>query len=702
MRVEYGKVSPLGATWDGTGTNFAVYSSHAQAVDLCLFDSRNSAQESKRIHLAKSESDVWNCFVPGVGPGRAYGFRAYGPYEPKKGLRFNPAKLLLDPYARTIAGPDSWDDVLLDYDPSRSKSDLVADTRDSAIFAPRSIVTDPRFDWKDDAPPGIPLEKTVIYECHIKGLTYRHPDLREKIRGTYLGLCSEPIVEHLIKLGITAVELLPVHKSVTESRLSRLGLTNYWGYNTIGYFAPDDRFVSGHPGQEVNEFKTMVRRLHRAGIEVILDVVYNHTGESDDLGPALFLRGLDNSVYYRLDRNDPSKYVNDAGCGNTLNAGHPVVQSLITDSLYYWVQEMHVDGFRFDLATVLMRDQQGEIKEGNFLSNLTRDPLLSKVKLIAEPWDLGFDGYRFGRMPRGFSEWNDTYRDTVRRFWRCDMGQVGPLATRLSGSSDVFESQGRKVQAGINYVTCHDGFTLRDLVSYKEKHNLANKEDNRDGRSDNLSLNCGAEGATDNPDIVRARYQMIKNHLATLVFSFGVPMLQQGDELGRSQQGNNNAYCQDSELTWVDWNLDSKQKGLIDFVRNIFAIRRRCSAFCRQAFFTGKPAPNTNQKDIAWLKPDGSEMTDREWCDPQYRILGMLISNASAIASPSPGAVQEPYCFLLLLNASDREVGFALPRFSIRGRWTSGESTENKPRPVEGAYASLGPNSLRVLLYELS
>ncbi len=701
MRVEYGKASPLGAFWDGIGTNFAVFSSHAEAVDLCLFDSPYSARESKRIHLARSESNVWHCYLPGVGPGRAYGFRAHGPYAPEKGHRFNPANLLLDPYARSITRHNSWSDALLDYDPSRAKEELIADDRDSAAVAPRAIVVDPRFDWHGDAAPEIPWEQTVIYECHVKGLTRQHPDIPQKLQGTFLGLCSEPIIEHLNALGVTAVELLPVHRSVSEQRLIKLGLVNYWGYSTIGYFAPDARFASGPPGEEFNEFKTMVQKLHRAGVEVIIDVVYNHTGESDRLGPTLFLRGLDNAVYYRLDSEDRSEYVDHTGCGNTLNVSQPQVRRLIIDSLHYWVEEMHVDGFRFDLATALTRDGEGRVVENSLFTALTQDPILSRVKLIAEPWDLGPEGYKLGNMPHGVSEWNDKYRDTVRRFWRGDPGQVGALATRLSGSSDLFERRGKKVQAGVNYVTCHDGFTLRDLVSYKEKHNTANSERNRDGRADNLSRNFGAEGPTDNPDILAARNQMARSIMATLAFSHGVPMILQGDEIGRTQQGNNNAYCQDNALSWVDWNLDAEQKSLLDFVRRLFAIRRQCALYSRQDFFSGQKNPITGQKDLAWLTPAGTETSEQEWRNPERRVLGMLLCKTSTSNDPSLKAVAESFSFCLLLNAEERVVEFALPRPSVSGHWIDALSSEQDPRPLQNDLVSLGPRSVRVLLYEL-
>lgn len=701
MRMENGRPSPLGAIWDGLGTRFSVFSSNAEAMDLCLFDSPDSAKESKRVRLARSESGVWGCYLSDVGPGQVYGFRAFGPYEPKKGHRFNPAKLLLDPYARSITRHSSWSDALLDYDPSRAKKGLIADRRDSAGVAPRSIVVDSNFDWQGDKSPRIPWERTVIYECHIKGLTQQHPDIPQKLRGTFLGLCYEPIIEHLREIGVTAVELLPIHRSVSERRLTKLGLVNYWGYNTVGFFAPDTRFASGTMKNEVDEFKTMVRRLHRAGFEVILDVVYNHTGESDRWGPTLFLRGLDNAIYYRLEAEDPAEYVNYTGCGNTLNVAHPQVRCLIIDSLRYWVEEMHVDGFRFDLATVLTRDQDGRVAEDNLFTSINQDPVLSRVKLIAEPWDLGPDGYRLGMMPREVGEWNDKYRDTVRRFWRGDLGQVGALATRLSGSSDLFKNRGKSPQAGINYVTSHDGFTLRDLVSFNDKHNAANGEDNRDGRTDNISRNFGVEGPTDNRDILQSRYQMARNFIATLVFSHGVPMIVQGDEMGRTQRGNNNAYCQDNALSWVDWNLDSDQKSLLDFVRRLFAIRRRFSFYSRQDFFTGQIDPATGQKDLAWLRPLGSEMTEKQWRDSNRRVLGMVLSRASTNIDASSETTVEPFLFFLMLNAQDREVGFVLPNLSKRGRWVDAISSEQRPRPLQGVFANLGPRSIRVLFYEL-
>ncbi|HEY3011430.1 MAG TPA: glycogen debranching protein GlgX, partial [Gemmatimonadales bacterium] len=546
-RVGPGAPAPLGATWDGGGTNFAIFSRHATRVELCLFAGPDDRVEAERVELRERTGHVWHAYVPEVGPGLGYGYRVYGPYAPDKGHRFNPAKLLLDPYAKAIGGTITWNDALSGYpvrstDPDR---DLIADPRDSAAVIPKCLVVDTAFAWGDDHHPRTPWDRTVIYEAHVKGMTMLHPDVPERLRGTYLGLATPPIIDHLTALGVTAIELLPVHHVASERRLIEQGHTNYWGYSSIGYFAPDARYASGRLGEQVTEFKSMVKRFHQAGLEVILDVVYNHTAEGNHLGPTLSFRGIDNATYYRPHPDSPRFYADFTGCGNMVDLRHTHVRTLVMDSLRYWVQEMHVDGFRFDIAPVLARDDVGVNLSGGFMQMVCQDPVLSRVKLIAEPWDLGPGGYQTGRFPAGWSEWNDKYRNAVRQFWRGDPGLIGDLAFRLTGSSDLYTSSGRTPQASVNFVTCHDGFTLHDLVSYETKHNLANGEDNRDGTDYHLSRNWGVEGPTETVRTLHIRERMKRNFLATLAFSQGVPMLAHGDELGRTQSGNNNAYCHD-------------------------------------------------------------------------------------------------------------------------------------------------------------
>ncbi|HHN72800.1 MAG TPA: glycogen debranching enzyme GlgX, partial [Thermopetrobacter sp.] len=575
MKIRPGSPYPLGATWDGVGVNFAIFSEHATRVELCLFDSVDAERESVRIPLPERTDMVWHGYVPDLIPGQLYGYRVYGPWDPEQGHRFNPNKVVFDPYAKAVGRPLRWADELYGYTYGHPSADLKMDERDNAAWAPLAAVIDPAFTWGDDRRPNTPWHNTVIYEVHVKGFTKLHPEVPELLRGTYSGLASEPAIRHLKELGVTAVELMPVHHHAYERHLVEHNLSNYWGYNTLAFFAPDTRYAAAtQPAEAVREFKRMVRVLHAAGLEVILDVVYNHTAEGNHLGPTLSLRGIDNAAYYRLSPENRRYYVDFTGCGNTLNMVHPRVLQLIMDSLRYWVLDMHVDGFRFDLASTLARELHEVDKLGAFFDIIHQDPVLSQVKLIAEPWDLGEGGYQVGNFPVGWTEWNGRYRDTVRAFWKGDGGMMSEMATRLAGSSDLYEHSGRRPYASINFVTCHDGFTLQDLVSYNEKHNEANLEGNRDGENNNLSWNCGVEGPTDDPAIVALRERQKRNFIATLMLSQGVPMISGGDELSRTQRGNNNAYCQDNEISWYDWQLDERRRDFLEFVRYVVKLRR--------------------------------------------------------------------------------------------------------------------------------
>jgi isoamylase len=612
-----GRPHPLGATWDGGGVNFALFSKHAERVELCLFDPRGR-REIERVALASRTDFVWHCYLPEARPGLLYGYRVHGPHEPERGHRFDAHKVLLDPYARLIRHQ-------------------------------RSQVVDPAFTWGDDRPPRTPWPDTVIYELHVKGFTQLHPEVPEQLRGTYAGLATEPILNYLRKLGVNAIELLPIHALVDERRLVQHGLRNYWGYNSIGFFAPEMRYsATGTLG----EFKSMVKTLHAAGIEVILDVVYNHTGEGDHAGPTLAFRGIDNAIYYRLDPAHPRRYVNTTGTGNSVNAAHRVVLALIMDSLRYWVEEMHVDGFRFDLATTLARNAQGAYDRNvAFLAAVRQDPVISRVKLIAEPWDLGEGGYQLGNFPPGWAEWNDKYRDTVRRYWRGDEGLLGEVASRISGSQDLFHNSGRAPTASINFVTTHDGFTLQDLVSYEQKRNEANLEGNRDGAADSHSWNCGVEGPSNDPQVNDLRKRQKRNFLATLLFSQGVPLLTAGDELGRTQLGNNNAYCQDNELSWVDW--EGMDRELLAFTQQVLALRKRHPLFRRRTY----PKP----ENTSWLTPDGREMKDEDWKLPFARCLGVLMIGQRLAERDERGNPVLDDDLLLLLNAHHEPIDFALP-----------------------------------------
>ena len=686
ITVRPGSPAVLGAHWDGEGTNFALCSERATAVELCLFDGPDDAREAFRVPLQERTGPVWHGYLPDIRPGHLYGYRVHGPWAPEQGHRFNPAKLLLDPYARAITGTIRWSDALSGHVIGHPEQDLVPDPRDSAGGLPKCVVVEPAFTWADDRPPRTPWAETVIYECHVKGMTMRHPDVPGPLRGTYLGLASEPILEHLRSLGVTAVGLLPVCHFVTERLLGERGMVNYWGYNPIGYFAPDVRYATGRLGQQVTEFKTMVKRFHRAGIEVIIDVVYNHTAEGNHLGPTLCFRGLDNSAYYRLDPTNPRHYLDYTGCGNTLDIRRPEALRLVLDSLRYWAEELHVDGFRFDLAPALGRDPDEFNGAARFFEVVRQDPVLADVKLIAEPWDLGPNGYHLGQFPCGWAEWNGKYRDAVRSFWRGDPGQLPEIAARLGGSPDLFET-GRPPQAGVSFVTCHDGFTLLDLVSYERKHNEANGEENRDGNEHNLSRNWGVEGLSEAAHVVRIRERMQRNFLAILACSLGVPMLSHGDELGRTQHGNNNAYCQDNPVTWVDWEPTPARSELLEFTRRVFRLRAELPLFRRRAFPSrpgdGRPG------ELAWLRPDGEPMGQEDWEHAQAHALAMLLSDGAD-------------ALLLALNAGGRSRTFVLPALPLPGEWRVQIHTTLGECGVTDGAVSVPARSLVLLRLEAS
>jgi isoamylase len=651
-----GQPYPLGATFDGTGTNFAVFSRVATRIDLCLFDHDGA---ETRVTLPEVTASVWHGYLPGVTPGQRYGFRVHGPYEPDQGLWCNPAKLLIDPYARAVDGDIHWDPAVFGYefDDPDVRNDL-----DSAPFAPRSVVVSPFFDWDVDRPPRTPLHETVIYEVHVKGFTETHPGVPEALRGTYAGLSHPAAISHLVDLGVTAVELLPVHQFVHHAHLAERGLRNYWGYDSVAFFAPHGEYSSaGTCGQQVAEFKAMVRELHRVGIEVILDVVYNHTGEGNHMGPTLSMRGFDNLSYYRTVADEPRYYQDYTGTGNTLNVRDPDVLRLMMDSLRYWVTEMHVDGFRFDLASALARELHDVDRLSAFFDLIHQDPVVGQVKLIAEPWDVGEGGYQVGNFPPQWSEWNGKYRDCVRDFWRGENSTLAEFANRFTGSSDLYEFEGRRPSSSINFVTAHDGFTLADLVSYNEKHNDANGEDSRDGTDDNRSWNCGAEGPTNDEAIVELRRRQQRNLVTTLLLSQGVPMLAHGDELGRTQGGNNNAYCQDNDVSWIDW--AAADTDLLEFTRALITLRNRHPVFRRRRWFSGRPIHSTGEPtpDIGWFDLDGNEMSEEQWDSGFVKTIGILL-NGSAI--PTTDVRGEPVVddtFLLLFNAHHDRLDFTLP-----------------------------------------
>jgi len=681
---------PLGATWDGEGTNFSLFSEHAEHVELCLFDGGGSEE---RVALPERLAFNWHGYLPGVGPGQRYGYRVHGHYKPEEGHRFNASKLLIDPYAKAVEGAVDWSAAhvfpyVMD---GTEDADLRADGQDSAAAMPRCVVVDPGFDWEDDRPPNTPWTQTVIYEVHVKGFTKRHAPLREDLRGTYAGLASDEAIEHLRTLGVTAVELLPVHHIIDESFLAERGLTNYWGYSSIGFLAPHALYsASGTGGEQVREFKGMVKALHRAGIEVILDVVYNHTAEGNHLGPMLSFKGVDNASYYRLSPDDPRYYVDFTGTGNSLNPVHPSVLRLIMDSLRYWAMECHVDGFRFDLAAALAREFWDVNRLSAFFDIIHQDPVLSQVKLIAEPWDVGPGGYQVGNFPVLWTEWNGLYRDTVRDFWRGATNGVGDFAGRITGSSDLYADDGRRPVASINFVTAHDGFTLNDLVSYNEKHNEANLEENRDGSDDNRSWNCGAEGPTDDPVVLELRLRQMRNFLATLFLSQGVPMLLGGDELARTQRGNNNAWCQDNELSWFDWELDDDKRELLDFTRRLIYMRRHHPAFRRRFFLRGTSAEGSGLPDVWWFRPDGRRMTRRDWENSEQRWLGMFLNGDELHETTARGEPIGDESFLLLFNAHYEPVTFQLPARRFGARWKLELSTAD-PHADERSFAARDP-----------
>ncbi len=677
-----GKPYPLGATWDGSGTNFSIFSENATKVELCLFDAQGE-QETQRVQLREVTAHVWHGYLTSVEPGQLYGYRLYGPYEPELGERFNPHKLMIDPYAKAVHGKVDWDAPVFGYRIGDEALDLSFDDEDSAWGMPKSVVTNPWFDWDDDRHPHTPWHESIIYELHVKGFTELSPFVPEDLRGTYAGLSSGPVIDYLQRLGVTAVELLPVHKFLDDKHLIDRGLRNYWGYNTINFFAPDNRYASNpNRAAPIAEFKTMVRALHRAGIEVILDVVYNHTAEGSELGPSLSLRGIDNAAYYRLSPENPRYYVDYTGTGNSLNVRHPQVLQMIMDSLRYWIEEMHVDGFRFDLAATLARELHDVDRLSAFFDIIHQDPVISQVKLIAEPWDVGIGGYQVGNFPVLWTEWNGKFRDTIRHYWRGDEGHVAELGYRLTGSSDLYLADGRRPHASINFVTAHDGFTLNDLVSYDQKHNDANGEENRDGTDDNISANYGSEGPTDNAEIVETRQRQMRNFMATLLLSQGVPMINAGDEFGRSQLGNNNAYCQDNDISWLSWSLSEEQQSLVDFTRRLIQIRRDHPTFRRRKFFQGRLIRGADVRDITWFSPDGSEMNEEQWNSSWVQCLGMRLGGGPIGDVDETGDAVTDETFLVILNAATTPVEFKLPTGDLGRPWQVMIDTTNAEQPA--------------------
>jgi glycogen operon protein len=689
VRVWPGRPFPLGPRWDGEGTNFSLFSENAEKVELCLFDEHD---RESRFELTERTAFNWHGYLPGVGPGQRYGYRVHGPWAPEDGHRFNPCKLLIDPYAKSIEGPILWNrGNALPYVPGGEDADLERDDEDDAEAIPKSIVIDESFHWEGDRPPGRPWNETLIYEVHTKGFTKLMEGVREELRGTYAGLASEPVLEYLSSLGITAVELLPIHHIADEMHLVEKGLTNYWGYSSIGYLAPHALYAAtGRRGEQVKEFKGMVKALHRAGIEVILDVVYNHTAEGNHLGPMLAFKGIDNLSYYRHVPGSPRFYMDYTGTGNSLNPVHPSVLRLIMDSLRYFVIECHVDGFRFDLASALAREFHEVDRLSAFFDIIHQDPILSQVKLIAEPWDVGEGGYQVGNFPVLWTEWNGMYRDTMRDFWRGESA-VGEFASRFTGSSDLYERDGRRPFASINFITAHDGFTLRDLVTYNEKHNEANLEGNKDGDNHNRSWNHGVEGETDDPAINALRERQMRNFLATLFLSQGVPMLLGGDEIARTQHGNNNAYCQDNEISWIDWRLDERAKRQLAFTKRLIELRSRHPVFHRADFLTGESRLGSGQPDVWWFRPDGRKMTQRNWRDNDALTLGVFLNGAEIPTQSAEGAPVIDDTFLILFNAWQDPIVFTLPAVSFGRRWAQELSTaEPEVEPSATIYPARG------------
>ena len=663
FRLKEGRPEPLGATFSGQGVNFALFSAHAKKVELCLFE---GLRESVRLALPECTDDVWHGYLPGAGPGLLYGYRVHGPYDPLNGHRFNPNKLLIDPYARAISGPLEWNEVHCGYTVGDPHGDLSFDARDNAAVMPKCRVVGPVPAWDDDKILHTPRSHSVIYELNVRGYTMRHPSVGEAVRGTMAGLRHPEIIRHLSELGITAVELLPVHPFSTTRALATNGLREFWGYNPVNFFALEPRYLAGG---DVEDFRRTVHAFHEAGIEVILDVVFNHSGEGDELGPTVSFRGIDNASYYCL-AGDRRRYRDDTGCGNTLNIGHPRVQQMVMDSLRYWAKDMHVDGFRFDLAVSLARPEHEFSPAAPLFACILQEPVLARTKLIAEPWDLGLGGYRLGGFPSRWSEWNDRFRNDVRKFWRGDEGHVGDLAFRLSGSSDVFDLSKRKPTAGVNFVTAHDGFTLADLVSYDAKHNEANKENELDGSNDNSSWNCGAEGPTGDLEILRLRERQTRNVMATLLLSLGVPMIVAGDEFGRTQRGNNNAYCQDNEIGWVDWMELERNRDFLVFVQRLIRLRADHPVFRRSSFFLGDRTEESDVEDIVWLSPEGREMTQADWSAPQNRCLGVRYAATSEMDTATYTRRLDPHAFLLLMNGGSQDVAFVLPDTGADRTWS--------------------------------
>jgi len=660
-----GSPFPLGATWDGEGVNFALFSENATAVDLCLFDSKTNKEQ--RIRVKEIDNHIWHVYVPQLKPGQLYGYRVYGPYEPQNGHRFNPNKLLIDPYAKALSGRVEWHNSIFGYEVGHPEQDLSFSEEDSAPYVPKGVVIDPSFDWENDAAPKIPYHQSIIYEAHVKGLTQLHPDLPDKIRGTYSAIAHPAIIQHLKELGITAIELMPVHQFVNDGFLREKGLSNYWGYNTIGFFAPDIKYSgNGHFGGQVNEFKNMVKELHKAGIEVILDVVYNHTAEGNHMGPTLSFRGVDNACYYRL-ASDRRFCFDYTGTGNTLNAMLPSVLRLIMDSLRYWILDMHVDGFRFDLASTLARELHEVDRLGSFFDIIHQDPVISQVKLIAEPWDIGEGGYQVGNFPPGWAEWNGKYRDCMRDYWRGADSMLSEFALRFTGSPDLYKEGYRKPTASINFITAHDGFTLHDLVSYNEKHNEENGENNQDGESHNRSWNCGAEGATDDVNIITLRNKQKRNFLTTLFLSQGVPMLVAGDELGKTQQGNNNAYCQDNEISWINW--QNADRDLLSFTQKLIHFQHAHPVFCRRRWFKGRPIQGSGVEDIAWFLPNGTSMSEGNWREDFAKSLGVFLNGKALKADGPKGEHLIDNSFYIIFNAYDGELPYVLPSEEFGSGW---------------------------------
>jgi isoamylase len=699
VQVREGSPVNLGTTWDGLGVNFALFSAHATKVEVCLFDVEGKT-EIERVELPEYTDEVFHGYLPQARPGTVYGYRVHGAYAPDAGHRFNPNKLLLDPYAKQLVGELEWNDALFGYTIGSPDADLSFDERDSAAFMPKAQVIDQAFTWGREQKPAVPNDRTIFYEAHLSGFTMRHPDVREDLRGTFAGFMQPDVIRYIKDLGVTSVELLPIHAFIDDSYLVEKGMRNYWGYNSIGFFAPKQRYLAT---PFVNEVKEMVARYHDAGLEVILDVVYNHTAEGNELGPTLSCKGIDNHSYYRL-APDPRYYINDTGTGNTVNLSHPRVLQMVTDSLRYWAEDMHIDGFRFDLATILGREPHGFDEGGGFLDACRQDPVLSRIKLIAEPWDCGPGGYQVGRFSPGWMEWNDRYRDTMRAFWKGDEGQIAEVATRLTASGDFFNLRGRKPWASVNFLTAHDGFTLRDLVSYNEKHNDANGEDNRDGSDNNYSWNHGVEGETDDPDIVALRFRQMRNLLATLLFSQGTPMLLAGDEFARTQGGNNNAYAQDSEISWLDWEgRDELALELHDFTRRLIAIRARQPVLRRSRFFIGAYNEELDVKDATWLTCAGDEMNDESWHDGNARCLAVVLDGRA-----QPTGIRkrgDDHTLLLIFNAYEGAIDFKLPAVTEGAHWRCRVDT-NDPKIDDGGPFEFGSDykvtGRSLLLFELT